>query len=229
LLGRRRVLRRQSAHDMRDPGGVQRQGDNPAGCSGAGSAAAEACEARRQHHAAGMRRLAVALLGVALAGGLIPVQALGRSGFTWEELQLIDKSWPNATATSTGLRRLVLREGQGEHPKPGEVVRVLYKGMFLDGRVFDARLEPGEAFSFRLGRGEIIEGWEEGILLMRRGEKCVLLVPFELAYGSRGQAGRIPRQTSLAFEVELLDIKPFTPAPAAPPTAPLAEGNKETP
>lgn len=144
--------------------------------------------------------------------------ASARSGFGWEELNQIDLKWPQAKATATGLRYLVQREGQGERAKPGDIVRVLFKGMFFDGRVFDQALDPAAPFTFRIGRGEIIDGWEEGIALMKVGEKCLLLVPYDLAYGSRGQPPRIPRQTSLVFEVEMLAIEPFK-APAAKPVA----------
>jgi len=160
---------------------------------------------------------------VALAGVADLTPAVARSGFTWDEIQVIDKQWPKAKATSTGLRLLVEREGQGERPKPGEQVKVLYKGMFFDGKVFDQRLDPASPFVFRLGRGDIIEGWEEGISTMRKGEKTLMLVPYDMAYGSRGQPPRIPRQTSLVFEVELLDIVPFVP-PSGKPTGDAKEG-----
>jgi FKBP-type peptidyl-prolyl cis-trans isomerase len=149
----------------------------------------------------------ILLAGIALFG-LVDV-ALARSGFSWDELQQIDQKWPQAITTTTGLRYVVLNEGTGPKPKPGEVVKVLFKGMFFDGRVFDQVSDPSKAFSFRLGRGEIIDGWEEGISKMAVGGKCILIVPYYLAYGSRGQPPRIPRQTSLIFEVELLSIEAF--------------------
>lgn len=157
----------------------------------------------------------ILVVGVALFGLIGAASA--RSGFNWEELTLIDQKWPQTKSTTTGLRYLVLREGQGECPKPGEVVKVLFKGMFFDGRVFDQSVDSAKPFSFRLGRGEIIAGWEEGIAMMKAGEKRVLLVPYDLAYGSRGRPPRIPRQTSLVFEVELLSFEPFhaATAPAA--------------
>lgn len=141
-----------------------------------------------------------------------------RSGFTWEELNTIDQKWPQAQATTTGLRYVVLREGRGELPKPGDTVRVLYTGTFFDGRVFDQSLDPAKPFSFRLDRHEVISGWDEGVGAMRVGEKRILIVPYDLAYGSRGQPPRIPRQTSLIFEVELLAVEPYpvaSPASAA--------------
>ena len=134
--------------------------------------------------------------------------ASARSGFTWEELQQIDQKWPQAKSTTTGLRYVVVQEGHGDLPKPGEMVTVQFKGMFFDGRMFD-QSSPGKPFVFRIGRGEIIDGWEEGIGMMKAGEKRILLVPYDLAYGSRGQPPRIPRCTSLIFEVEVLAIAPY--------------------
>ena len=149
----------------------------------------------------------ILLVGIALFGLVGVAQA--RSGFNWDELQQIDQKWPQAKTTTTGLRYVVLQEGTGPKAKAGEVVKVLFKGMFFDGRVFDQTSDPSKPFTFRLGRGEIIDGWEEGISMMAAGEKRILIVPYELAYGSRGQPPRIPRQTSLVFEVELLSIEPF--------------------
>lgn len=143
---------------------------------------------------------------------------MARSGFSWEELNTIDQKWPQSQSTTTGLRYLVLQEGRGELPKNGDVVKVLFKGMFFDGRVFDQSAGPEAPFTFRLGRGEIIRGWEEGIATMRLGEKRILIVPYDLAYGARGQPPRIPRQTSLVFEVEVIAIEPFAP-PASTTTA----------
>jgi FKBP-type peptidyl-prolyl cis-trans isomerase len=141
--------------------------------------------------------------------------ASARSGFNWDELNAIDQKWPQSQATTTGLRYVVVQEGQGALPRSGDVVKVLYKGMFFDGRVFDQALDPKQPFTFRLGRGQIIAGWEEGIAAMRVGEKRILIVPYDLAYGSRGQPPRIPRQTSLVFEVEVIAIEPN---PVPPPT-----------
>lgn len=123
------------------------------------------------------------------------------------DLEIIEKNWPTAERTFTSLRTVVLQPGQGETAKRGDLVEVLYKGMLLDGTVFDQSLDPEKPFSFRLGRGLVIEGWEEGLQLMRSGEKRIIIVPFELAYGTRGQPPKIPRRSTLVFEVELVAIK----------------------
>lgn len=160
---------------------------------------------------------ALALLSAACA-----TPSLARSGFTVAELDIIDQKWPTAKVTTTGLRYVVQQEGTGETPKPGDRVRMRFKGMFFDGRVFDQTNEIAGPFVFRVGRGEVIDGWDEAVATMRTGEKRILLIPYELAYGSRGQPPRIPRQTSLIFEVELLgfDANPVTAPGTAKPSTP---------
>ncbi len=86
-------------------------------------------------------------------------------------------------------------------------VSVLYTGRLMDGTVFDASSKQGNVpISFVLGRSEVIQGWDEGIALMRKGEKATLLIPSALAYGSRGQ-GPIPANAVLRFDVELTDVR----------------------
>jgi FKBP-type peptidyl-prolyl cis-trans isomerase len=134
-----------------------------------------------------------------------------------EDLAFVEKTWPNAKSTGTSLRTEVLAPGTGESPAPGDRVSVLYKGMLLDGTVFDQADDPARAFAFRLGRGNVIEGWEEGLQLMRTGEKRRFIIPFELAYGTRGDPPKIPRRATLVFEVELLKIeKGESPPPPSP-------------
>lgn len=146
-----------------------------------------------------------------LAGALLllaPALADARAKFSWEEHQIIDKKWPDAVETSTGLRYMVAREGSGAQPKPGDKVSVLYKGMLIDGTAFDQKLDPADPFVFRHDRGEVIAGWNEAIGKMRAGEARLLIVPAALAYGSRGRPPAIPRNAALVFEVELLKIDP---------------------
>ena len=89
----------------------------------------------------------------------------------------------------------------------GKTVSVLYAGRFMDGRVFDSSLDRSKPFSFVLGRGQVIAGWDEGIALMHKGDKGVLLIPSALAYGSSGAGSTIPPNTVLRFEVEVVDVK----------------------
>ncbi|MBD2769008.1 FKBP-type peptidyl-prolyl cis-trans isomerase [Hymenobacter sp. BT664] len=89
----------------------------------------------------------------------------------------------------------------------GKTVSVLYTGTLLDGTVFDASSRRGnQPLDFILGRGQVIQGWDEGIALMRKGEKSLLLIPSQLGYGAQG-AGSIPANTVLRFEVELVDVR----------------------
>lgn len=133
-----------------------------------------------------------------------------REKFPMEDLEIIAKQWPEVQRTQTGLRTLVLSPGTGASPKSGDSVAVRYKGSLLvGGKVFDQNLGANrEPFVFHVGRHEVIEGWDEGLQLMKVGEKRLLIIPSELAYGARGRPPVIPRSASLVFEVELIEIKP---------------------
>ncbi len=110
------------------------------------------------------------------------------------------------TVTASGLRYQDLAPGDGPTPQPGQRVTVHYTGYFTDGRVFDSSVARGQPFTFILGVGQVIRGWDEGVATMRVGGKRLLYVPANLAYGSRGY-GPIPPDTDLIFEVELLEIR----------------------
>ena len=97
-------------------------------------------------------------------------------------------------------------EGSGEQAKSGDHVRVHYTGSFLDGRVFDSSVERGEPIVFKLGVGQVIPGWDQGIALLKQGEKANLYIPPELAYGEAGAGDAIPPNSYLQFEVELVEI-----------------------
>jgi FKBP-type peptidyl-prolyl cis-trans isomerase len=131
-----------------------------------------------------------------------------------EDLAIVVQRWPEAKRTSTGLRSQLLKPGTGERPKPGQLVTVNYKGSLLDGTVFEENLDPAKAFTFRLGRNVVIDGWEEGIQLMQVGETRIFIIPFELGYGTRGQPPKIPRRATLIFEVTLVAMPP-DPVPGA--------------
>jgi peptidylprolyl isomerase len=127
-------------------------------------------------------------------------QAWGRARSL--DLALVQERWPDLRVTSTGLRYKVLRAGSGGSPAAGAQVRVHYTGRFLDGQVFDSSVERGQPASFRIG--DVIAGWNEALLAMKKGEKRLLVIPPELAYGERGYPGAIPPYSFLVFEVELL-------------------------
>jgi FKBP-type peptidyl-prolyl cis-trans isomerase len=130
-----------------------------------------------------------------------------REKFSQEDVEYIEKTWPTAKKTNTGLRYIIEKAGTGETPKPGDSVSVLYVGRLLNGEIFDQNNDKDHPFIFRVARDMVIQGWDQIIQQMRLGEKLLVVIPPELAYGTRGQAPRIPRSTSLVFTMELIEIK----------------------
>ncbi len=124
-----------------------------------------------------------------------------------EDLAWVEEHFPEAKKTSTGIRYVVLEEGSGEFAKPGNQVSVLYVGRLIDGQTFDQKQDPKDPFTFRLGRNQVIRGWDQILQLMRPGDRWMVIIPPELAYGSRGQAPRIPRNSTLVFMMQLLEAK----------------------
>ncbi len=136
-----------------------------------------------------------------------PLARAQREKLPPEDLEYVEKNFPTAKKTSTGIRYIVLREGQGEPAKPGEKVSVLYTGRLLDGKIFDQALEREHPFPVRVRRGEVIEGWDQILQFMKKGEKRIVIIPPELGYGTRGQPPHIPRNATLVFEMEILEIE----------------------
>jgi FKBP-type peptidyl-prolyl cis-trans isomerase FkpA len=113
----------------------------------------------------------------------------------------------SAQKTSSGLYYIVKEKGTGAQPQPGQTVVVHYTGKLLNGNKFDSSVDRGTPFEFKLGAGQVIQGWDEGIALMKVGEKGTLLIPSSLGYGPRGAGGAIPPNAVLIFDVELVGIK----------------------
>jgi peptidyl-prolyl cis-trans isomerase A (cyclophilin A) len=119
-------------------------------------------------------------------------------------LTLIKKQWPHLTTTSSGLMFEVLKKGSGGSPGAGATVSVNYAAMLLDGKVIDSTAARGQPATLNVNR--VIKGWTEALLSMKRGEKRRLVIPPELAYGSKGYGNVIPPNSFLLFEVELIDF-----------------------
>ncbi len=109
--------------------------------------------------------------------------------------------------TASGLRITDLVVGTGAAASSGHTVVVHYRGTLEDGRQFDASYDRGTPFSFPLGAGRVIKGWDEGVQGMKVGGKRKLVIPPDLGYGTRGAGGVIPPNATLIFEVELLEVK----------------------
>ena len=115
---------------------------------------------------------------------------------------------PEVQRSATGLKWEVLREGEGEPAQAGDQVSVHYTGRLEDGTKFDSSLDRNEPFSFLLGRGQVIPGWDEGVAGMKPGEQRRLTVPPALGYGELGTpGGPIPPNATLIFEVEFLGVQ----------------------
>ena len=109
--------------------------------------------------------------------------------------------------TESGLRYKFISEGNGKKAEKGKTVSVHYKGMLADGTVFDSSYKRKEPIEFPLGKGHVIEGWDEGIQLLKEGDKARFVIPSHLGYGARGAGGVIPPNATLVFDVELVKVK----------------------
>lgn len=138
-------------------------------------------------------------------------EALDKEGtpeFSGADADVIRQKYPTAHRTPSGLLYIVRAPGTGTTtPHSGQEVIAHYDGRLLDGTRFDSSYTSGVPFTFRIGTGAVIAGWDEGFLTMHKGEKRTLIVPYWLAYGATGQAPKIPPRATLVFEVELIDFR----------------------
>jgi len=119
---------------------------------------------------------------------------------------LLREQYDNAHTNPSGLRYILRQPGDGPTPTVGAQVTVHYDGYLLNGTKIDSSRDRGTPYTFRVGTGRVIAGWDEALLAMKKGEKRTLLIPWWLAYGTAGK-GPVPPRATLRFEVELLDVQ----------------------
>jgi peptidylprolyl isomerase len=116
------------------------------------------------------------------------------------------KEGGKTVTTASGLKYVDVVTGKGAAPVAGKTVKVHYTGILENGKKFDSSVDRKEPFSFTIGVGQVIPGWDEGVMTMKVGGKRKLIIPANLGYGARGAGGVIPPNATLLFDVELLDV-----------------------
>ncbi len=124
-----------------------------------------------------------------------------------EAKEAMDKIAAGYEETPSGLRYKILQKGNGKQATKGSNISVHYKGQLTDGTEFDSSYTRKQPIDFKIGVGQVIAGWDEGIQLLKVGDKARFVIPSNLAYGSQGAGGAIPPDATLIFDVELMDVK----------------------
>lgn len=142
--------------------------------------------------------------------GIAPLYAAEKQPIQTETVSTVESSEQvtenKIITTASGLKYIDLQEGTGATPKTGQIVVVHYTGTLEDGTKFDSSRDRGQPFQFRIGVGQVIKGWDEGVSSMKVGGRRQLIIPPELGYGARGVGGVIPPNATLIFDVELIRI-----------------------
>ena len=112
-----------------------------------------------------------------------------------------------AMTTESGLTVIITKPGDGAPIKAGDNVIVNYTGLLTNGQKFDSSLDRGETFSFPVGGGRVIKGWDEGLQKLRVGDHATLIIPASIGYGARGAGGVIPPDATLIFIIEVVGVK----------------------
>lgn len=146
-------------------------------------------------------------------------QALAGKAYQWPEADArqLARDFPGGIETPNGARYLITRPGTGDAtPQRGQSVSVAYTARFFtNGEKIDASEDHGGPYNFVMGQPNILPGWGDALHRMRLGEKRTLVLPYWLAYGEKGQRGKIPGKVSILLELELIDFKDLPPAPAS--------------
>jgi peptidylprolyl isomerase len=158
-----------------------------------------------------MTKTTTRLLSTAFAAALFAAPAFAQDPKPTAAPEAAQKSESKMTKTPSGLQYEDTKVGTGASPQKGQTCVMNYTGWLWEngakGKKFDSSLDRGTPFSFPIGQGRVIKGWDEGVATMKVGGKRTLLIPPDLGYGSRGAGGVIPPNATLIFEVELLDVK----------------------
>jgi peptidylprolyl isomerase len=125
--------------------------------------------------------------------------------FVWIAATVADAQ--KVVMTPSGVKIEIVKEGQGPIPKPGQTVTAHYTGTLSNGTKFDSSRDRNQPFSFPVGKGQVIKGWDEAFVAMKVGTRAIISIPPEAGYGARGAGGVIPPNAALIFDVELLDAK----------------------
>lgn len=124
-----------------------------------------------------------------------------------KQAEELDKVAAGFDETPSGLRYKIIQKGNGSKAEKGQTVSVHYEGALVNGTVFDSSYKRNQPIDFKLGVGQVIPGWDEGISLLKVGDKARFVIPSNLAYGSAGAGGVIPGDATLVFDVELMKVK----------------------
>jgi len=158
-----------------------------------------------------MRNLWIGVAVVAVVVGIIFIRSNSSkretSNTKSEEAAIIPLSSPTIMPETTELQIEDLKAGEGAEVKSGDTLTVHYKGTLLNGTQFDSSYDRGQPFEVKIGVGQVIQGWDKGILGMKVGGKRKLVIPSELGYGKAGAGNLIPPDATLVFEIELLEIR----------------------
>lgn len=133
--------------------------------------------------------------------------ALAIGGIIMSQTGTTQAAMENATQTQSGLRYVDVQPGTGNAPKTGQRVTVHYTGTLEDGTKFDSSVDRGQPFTFTIGIGQVIRGWDEGVATMKEGGKRKLIIPASLGYGAKGAGNVIPPNATLLFDVELIKVE----------------------